>query len=94
MDEFRANELLHFQVSRSVTNLYKGFLVILEDLQHQHDIHFEKLRDALPDHEDLITQADYFDEQSMDYTRKKVLDIGNDCRRQIETELHKFEIEF
>ena len=94
MDRYKATELLHFQAGRNVTNLYKGFLVALEDLHHQHQSNFNKLRKALPEHEGIIDQADYLDEEAMDYLRKKVLDLGNDCRRYLETEIEKFEIEF
>ena len=94
MDRYKATELLHFQVARNVTNLYKGFLVLLEDIQQQHRVHFSKLKRDLPEHDKIINQADYLDEANLEYVRKKVLDIGNDCRRQIETELEKFDIDF
>ena len=94
MDRYKAEELLYFQVKRNVTNLYKGFLVILEDVQQQHSVHFNKLKRALPEHQSVINQADYLDEANLDYMRKKVLDLGNDCRRQLETELDKFDIDF
>ena len=81
-------------MGRNVTNLYKGFLVVLEDLQQQHQSHFNKFRDALPEYEEAIDQADYLDEERMDYLRKKVLDLGNDCRRYLETEIEKFEVDF
>ena len=94
MDRFEAKEILRFQVGRNVTNLYKGFMVMLEDLQQQHQVHFSKLKRSLPNSEGIINQADYLDENNLDYMRKKVLDIGNDCRRQIETELEKFDVDF
>jgi hypothetical protein len=48
----------------------------------------------LPEHKDLVEQADYFDENKMQYLRKKVLDMGNDNIRSNDDDLEKFTIEF
>lgn len=76
-------EIAKFQVKRQVVSLYKAFLVMLEDLEEEHIQHFEKLYEAFKDKTDLIRQADYFTEEKMSYLRKKVLDAGNDCLRNI-----------
>ena len=94
MDRDTASEILYFQVGRNVTRLYKSFLIMVEDLQMQHKVHFDKLKRDLPDHEGIVNQADYLDEPNLDYIRKKILDAGNDCRRQLETELDKYDITF
>jgi hypothetical protein len=57
-------------------------------------VNFCKLRKNLPEHKALIEQADYFDENKMQYLRKKVLDIGNDNIRNNDDDLEKFTIEF
>ena len=74
--------------------LFKTFLILLEDLKTEHDIHFCKLRKNLPKHKQLLEQADYFDEDKMQYLRKKVLDMGNDNIRNNDDDLEKFTIEF
>lgn len=76
-------QVLSFQTRRQVTNLYKGFLIMLEDLMEDHAAAFEKLHKALPEHSGIIDVADFFDEEKMSYLRKKVLDAGNDCIRAI-----------
>lgn len=80
---FTKEEIREFQIRRSVTSLYKTFLIILEDLREENLDHFDKLYKAFPEKEDIIRQADYFTEERLSYLRKKVLDAGNDCIRNI-----------
>ena len=51
--EGKAKEFLHFQQRRKITNLYKQFLFILEDLRDEHglsDQAYEKSRKRILDH--------------------------------------------
>ena len=68
-----ARGLLGEHYHRNTKKLFKSFLILLEDLKTDHDIHFCKLRKNLPEHKALIEQADYFDEKKMQYLRKKIL---------------------
>ena len=62
--------------SRNTKLLFKSFLVLIEDLQNDHSLHFAKLKKALPDkYENVIDQANYFDEDKLQYLRKKILDM-------------------
>ena len=92
MEQGKLKELLEFQVNRNIINLYKTFLIALEDMHNQHMDNFNKLRDALPDNKDLIDQADYWGEDRMDFLRKRVLDQGNDAKREILGQLDKFNL--
>ena len=83
---FSEEEVRDFQVRRQVIILYKAFLIMLEDLEHEHIENFEKLYESFKKNEDLIKQADYFSENKMSYLRKKVLDHGNDCIRNLTEE--------
>ena len=75
--------------------MYKHFLEILEDIREQHDINFSKLFDSLPeDKKNQVIQANYLDERAFEYLRKKTLDAGNNCSREIQAELAKFDINF
>ena len=65
---------------------------MMEDMHHQHERSFRKLKQALPEDSDLINQADYWDEDRMDYVRKKILDQGNDALREIIGQLEKFNL--
>jgi hypothetical protein len=80
---------------RNTVSLFKGFLVMLEDLHKEHQINFDKLKANLPEGcLPIIDQADYFDEDKLHHLRKRTLDIGNETIRNIEGELDNYTIEF
>ena len=87
-------ELLEFQVLRTITNLYKGFLGTVEELSQDHKLQFDKLKKAIPEHEKILIQAEYLDEAQLNYLRKKILDSGNDARRKLFSCMKNFEINF
>jgi len=89
-----AKGLLGEHYSRNTKRLFKSFLILLEDLKTEHEIHFCKLRKNLPQHKELIEQADYFDDRKMHYLRKKILDTGNENIRTNDDDLEKFTIHF
>jgi len=92
MDQGKLKELLEFQINRNVINLYKSFLIMMEDMHDQHEGSFRKLKSSLPQDLDLINQADYWDAERMDFLRKKILDNGNDTLREIIGQLEQFEL--
>ena len=92
MENGKLKELLEFQVDRNIINLYKTFLMMMEDMHHQHRTTFTKLRLALPEDENLINQADYWDEQKMEYLRKRILDTGNNTLRELQSHIDQFEL--
>ena len=79
--------IIQFQINRNIINLYKTFLIMLEDLEREHESHFTKLKRKLPGDMDVLDQADYFTEEKMEYMRKKVLDAGNQAVREITSTL-------
>jgi hypothetical protein len=89
-----AKDFLSDRFNGSTKNLFKSFLVIIEDLHAENEICFAKLRRALPEHEDLLNQANYLDESKMKYLRKKILDLGNESIRGSNSDLEKFTIKF
>jgi len=90
-----AQEYLSFHTQKNVKLMYKHFLETLEDIKTQHDINFTKLFESLPEEKkNQVVQANYLDERAFDYLRKKILDAGNNCSREIQTELAKFDINF
>lgn len=89
------NEVLRFQLHRTITNLFKGYLIMLEDLGDSHDEALAKLKAALP--EQYRPYVDLADDLTPDHgalLRKKVLDGGNDVLREVTKLLEQFEIEF
>ncbi|NDG53223.1 MAG: hypothetical protein EBY39_09410 [Flavobacteriia bacterium] len=80
---------------RNTVSLFKGFLIILEDLYKEHQINFDKLKNNLPEGcIPVVDQADYFSEDKLKHLRKKTLDIGNETIRNIESELDNYTIGF
>jgi hypothetical protein len=90
----QAKEFLSERHNKSTKSLFKGFLVLLEDLYTEHQIHFKKLKKNMPNHEEVISQADYFDKDKLQYYRKKILDIGNEVIRESDSDIEKFTINF
>lgn len=87
-------DILAFQIERTVASLCKNFLYILEDLQQEHNSHFQKLLDGLPsEYQNIIIQADYFDKDKFSHLRKRILDKGGEFTRDLEEELNKYKVE-
>lgn len=90
----KAKDFLSDRFNGSTKSLFKNFLVLIEDLHTENQISFHKLKKHLPEHTDLIDQANYFDQEKMQYLRKKILDLGNESIRSSENDLEKFIVEF
>ena len=89
------DELVNSAYSKNTKILFKSFLVLIEDLHKDHSINFQKLKKALPsEYHPLIKQADYFDNQKLQYLRKKILDMGNETIRETENSFENFTISF
>ena len=89
-----AKDFLSQRVNGATKSLFKSFLVLIEDLHTENQIAFHKLKKHLPEHSDIIDQANYFDQDKMQYLRKKILDMGNESIRDSNDDLEKFIIEF
>jgi rubrerythrin len=86
MDE-RVFDIFKFQVERNIVSLYKKYLEILQDIQSQHVSMLNKLNSLDPKMAKELDLVDYFDEEEYNYLRKKILDAGNDTKREIERAL-------
>jgi len=89
-----AQKFLSDTVKGSTKSLFKNFLVLIEDLHTENEICFDKLKKHIPEHADLIDQANYLDEDKMQYLRKKILDIGNESMRENNSNIEKFTVNF
>jgi hypothetical protein len=89
-----AGKFLSDTVKGSTKSLFKSFLVLIEDLHAENKICFDKLKRHMPEHADLIDQANYLDEDKMQYLRKKILDIGNESMRENNSNIEKFTVNF
>jgi hypothetical protein len=89
-----AGKFLSDTVKGNTKSLFKNFLVLIEDLHAENEICFDKLKRHIPEYSDLIDQANYFDEDKMQYLRKKILDIGNESMRENNSNIEKFTVNF
>lgn len=87
------DEVLHFQIHRLVTNLFKSFLVVIEDIGEEHDDALAKMEEALPEaYKPYVRLADAFDEAKAKRLRSRILDAGNDCLRDIKAQIDNYDI--
>ena len=83
-------EIISFQIHRNITNLYKKYFEISEDLLEEHRIFVARLKDL--DDVSKVDSIDYFTEEKYNNIRKKILDAGNDSIREIEKALEFVDI--
>jgi len=79
-------DIISFQVHRNIVNLYKKHFEIIEDLQIEHESFISKLKNGTLE-ELSIDDINYFTSDKYDHIRKRILDSGNDCIREIEKTL-------
>ena len=70
------------QVKRNITNLYKNYIILAEELQKDHDIFLKKIEKHVP--AEYIKDVDYFESNRYNYLRKRILDMGNELNRDLE----------
>lgn len=88
-------DVLRYQLHRNVTNLFKNYLIILEDVGDNHDEALAKLKNALPEnYRGFVDLADYLTPERGQALRKKILDAGNDSLREIDKLVEQFQVEF
>ncbi len=92
MNEDIGKDVVRFQTRRVITNLFKDFLCILEELDLDHTIALEKLKQTLSENEKEIDAADHFTEEKWEALRSRVLGKGNDSIRELESHLEYFDI--
>tara|TARA_R110000751_G_scaffold73100_2_gene148024 strand:+ start:6404 stop:6706 length:303 start_codon:yes stop_codon:yes gene_type:complete len=84
-------DIISFQVHRNIISLYKRYFEITEDLLVEHKAFLLKLQNETLDNID-IESIDYFTDEKYDCIRKRILDSGNDCVREIEKALEFVDI--
>ena len=66
----------------------------MEDLEHDNQSSFSKLKDSIPGNDIHIDQAQVLDKGRLNYLRKKILDSGNEVIRELCTELENYSVNF
>lgn len=83
------NDLITVQTHKEITRLYKTFLELVEDIKNNHNIMLKKVADK--NGETYAKDINYFTNEYYEQLRKRVLDNGNDCNRQLLAFLDFFE---
>ncbi len=93
--ETEIGDVLRFQADKEIRQLFKTFLVVIEDLTVEHDAALGRIEAALPDqYKPYIRVADWLDETKASLIRSKILDAGNNCLRAIDGHIQNFDIGF
>ncbi len=90
-----ANISLQKKYKQSITRLFKETLRLVEDMKQDHDYHYKKLYDNIPEeYHAIINTANHFDDDKSTWIRKRVLDVGNECLRDFATEMENYSVSF
>jgi len=75
------NNLITIQTHKEITRLYKSFLELIEDIRHDHNAMLQKVESRCG--KEASQELNYLDQSKYEQLRKKVLDSGNECARQM-----------
>jgi hypothetical protein len=90
-----AKEVLSKKSNKSISQLFKQYLMLIEDLKFEHDQQIMKLKRTIPvDFHGQIEASDFFNDAKMSWLRKRVLDIGNEALRAQDSNLEDFSVSF
>ena len=85
------NQESHDEISR----LFKMMLMLVEDMKKDHDFHYEKLYENIPDeYHKIINAANHFTPQKVNWIRKRILDFGNESIRNFGSTLDNYTVSF
>jgi hypothetical protein len=90
-----AKETLSRKSTKSISYLFKQYLMLIEDLKFEHDHFLKKIKQQIPsEYHNLIDNVDTFDDEKMTRIRKRVLDIGNETIRAFDNDINDFSVNF
>lgn len=90
-----AKESLSKKSSKSISQLFKQYLMLIEDLKFEHEQQVNKIKQTIPkEYHGYIDASNYFTEAKMAWLRKRVLDIGNEAVRSNDDNLQDFSVSF
>lgn len=90
MDDKGIKSILLFQVCKDLTNFCKKQLILLEDLQNDHN-HMVKKLDQFVEPE-ILNAINYFDDNKFKHERKRILDNLNETLRSLDKTIENFDI--
>ena len=90
-----AKKKLESSSNDQISSLFKLMLMMVEDMKKDHDFHYQKLYENIPDHyHGVINTADHFTPEKVNWIRKRILDVGNESIRNLAAELDNYTVTF
>ena len=78
-----------------ISRLFKMMLIMVEDMKKDHDFHYEKLYENIPqEYHKIIDTANHFTPQKVNWIRKRILDVGNESIRNLGSEIDNYTVSF
>ena len=90
-----AKKKLNRESDDEISKLFKMMLMMVEDMKKDHDFHYEKLYENIPDeYHGVINTANHFTPQKINWIRKRILDIGNESIRNLGSTFDNYTVSF
>ena len=90
-----AKKKLNRESDDEISKLFKMMLMMVEDMKKDHDFHYEKLYENIPDeYHGVINTANHFTPQKVNWIRKRILDIGNESIRNLGSTFDNYTVSF
>ena len=81
--------------NEEVSSLFKMMLLMVEDMKQDHNFHYQKLYDNIPEqYHPVINAANHFTEEKIAWIRKRILDYGNESIRNLQSEIDNYSVGF
>ena len=90
-----AKKKLNRESDDEISRLFKMMLMMVEDMKQDHDFHYEKLYENIPnEYHGVINTANHFTPQKVNWIRKRILDVGNESIRNLGSALDDYTVSF
>jgi glucan phosphorylase len=81
--------------NEEISGLFKMMLMLVEDMKQDHNFHYQKLYDNIPEqYHPVINTANHFTEEKIAWIRKRILDYGNESIRNLQSEIDNYSVGF
>ena len=68
---------------------------MVEDMKKDHDFHYKKLYNEIPNqYHSVLRAADHFTDEKVSWIRKRILDFGNESIRNLHSKLDNYTVTF
>ena len=90
-----AKKKLSKDSTSEISSLFKLMLMMVEDTKKDHDFHYEKLYNEIPnEYHSVLRAADHFTDDKVSWIRKRILDFGNESIRNLDSKLDNYTVTF